>query len=136
MFNTAVQARQSMSYKHLQFFSLVYIIIIIIIHTVYASRSFSVCLSYDVMAGGARPLVYFQFLQQEHHRDYVLFTELHRCVSDIMRQIQLDKDNEKEIGTSIEPEKYRKLYNLFGTDTHHKHTEAMRITRGEEELQV
>ena len=77
-----------------------------------------------------------QFLQQEHHRDYVLFTELHRCVSDIMRQIQLDKDNEKEIGTSIEPEKYRKLYNLFGTDAHRLRMRVMRITRGEEELQV
>ena len=44
VFPTALQARQSMSYKHLQFFSLVYITIIII-HTVYASRSFSVCLS-------------------------------------------------------------------------------------------
>ena len=40
MFHTAVQARHSMSYKHLQYFSLVYIIIIIIFHTVYASRSF------------------------------------------------------------------------------------------------
>ena len=77
-----------------------------------------------------------QFLQQEHHRDYVLFTELHRCVRDILRQIQLEKDNEKEIGTSIEPEKHRKLYNLFGTDAHHTHTQAMCITRGEEELQV
>ena len=42
MFLTALQARQSMSYKHVQFFSLVYVYIIIniIFHTVYASRSF------------------------------------------------------------------------------------------------
>ena len=32
---------------------------------------------------------FFQFLQQEHHRDYVLFTELQLqcCVRDMMRQI-------------------------------------------------
>ena len=42
MFLTALQARQSMSYKHLQSFSLVYVYIInIIFLTVYASRSFS-----------------------------------------------------------------------------------------------
>ena len=42
-FTQSLQARESMSYKHLQSFSLVYIIIIIIIfHTVYASRSFYV----------------------------------------------------------------------------------------------
>ena len=42
VFHTAVQARHSISYKHLQSFSLVYVYIIIniIFHTVYASRSF------------------------------------------------------------------------------------------------
>ena len=42
VFHTAVQARHSISYKHLQSFSLVYVYIInIIFLTVYASRSFS-----------------------------------------------------------------------------------------------
>ena len=66
-----------------------------------------------------------QYIMLVHGRDYVLFTELQRCVDDVMRQIELDKENEKmmkENGSGIEPETYRKRYNYFGTDTHHKHT--------------
>ena len=71
----------------------------------------------------------FEFLQQEHRRDYVLFTELHGCVGDMLRQIELDKDNEKMMkdtgGTGMLPEKYRELNNNCGTDVYHMHTQAV-----------
>ena len=71
----------------------------------------------------------FEFLQKEHRRDYVLFTELHGCVGDMLRQIELDKDNEKIIkdtgGTGMLPEKYRELNNNCGTDVYHMHTQAV-----------
>ena len=68
----------------------------------------------------------FEFLQQEHRREYVLFTELQGCVGDMLRQIELDKDNDKTMkntgGTGMLPEKYRELNNNCGTDVYHMHT--------------
>ena len=72
MFLTALQARQSMSYKHLQSFSLVYIyiIIIIIFHTVYASRSFSAyaSLAESFVNERRRRIFLFSFIQDDERK--------------------------------------------------------------------